>query len=360
MKEDRMCYRAIARIVTGSLVLGACNSHQTTPPAAPAPLGVVPPASELVAKAYPIPGTSGPVSLDYIVTEAGTNRIWIPVGNTGSVDVFNPTTGGFDVVLGFKTAERESHGRSRMLGPSAVAIGDDVAYIGNRATAQVCVVPTKSLKLGECLTLPQPTDGVAYVASAKEVWVTTPQDHSLTVLDASDPRLLKPKAVIKLDGNTEGYAVDGKRGLFFTNLEDKDRTVVVDIKTHQVKAVYEPQCGEAGPRGIAVDPARDFVIVACTDHVQVLDGAHEGARLGQLDTGAGVDNLDYLPSGLLFVAAGRAARLTIAKLDDQGRLTIAATAHTADGARNAVADSKGNAYVADPINGRLLVFGAAP
>src|SRR5207253_1232481 len=84
---------------------------------------------------------------------------------------------------------------------------------------------------------------------------TTPQDHSLTILDASDPAVLKPKTVVKTEGETEGFAVDESRGLFFTNLEDKGSTLAIDVKTHQLKATYSPACGEDGPRGIAADRA---------------------------------------------------------------------------------------------------------
>jgi DNA-binding beta-propeller fold protein YncE len=201
---------------------------------------------------------------------------------------------------------------------------------------------------------------VAYVASVKEVWVTTPEDQSLTILDASNAAVLKAKAVLKVGGATEGYAVDEQRGLFFTNLEDKDRTVVVDVRTHRTTSIWSPQCGDAGPRGLALDVARNYLFVACTDHVQVLDGAHDGARLGRLETGAGLDNIDYLASrNLLYAAAGKAARLTVARADDKGQLEIVTSKPTAEGARNAVADTRGNAYLADPSGARLLVFSAA-
>ena len=266
-------------------------------------------------------------------------------------------TGAFTLVEGFKTVERETRGKRRVAGPSAAAVGDGFVYVGNRATSEVCAVSETTLKLGTCLTLPTPTDGVAYVASAKEVWVTTPRDHSLTVLDASDPAVLKPKLVIRTSGSPEGYAVDSRRGLFYTNLEDTDHTLVIDIGTHAVEATWSPGCGGDGPRGIAVDEARNFVFVACTDGVKVLDGAHEGSLLGSLDTGAGVDNIEYLDVGkLLFVASAKASRLTLARLSDRGEPLIVATGVTAEGARNAVADSKGNAYVVDPRAARLLAF----
>lgn len=319
-----------------------------------------PPPSGLTARAFPLPGANGPVTVDYIASDRGHARVWVPVGETGSVDVLDAAKGTFTSVAGFATAEREGRGRMRRMGPSAVTLGDGFAYVGNRATSEVCAVDEKTLTLGDCSKLPTPTDGVAYVASSKEVWVTTPRDKSVTVLDATKPETLEPKLVIKTDGAPEGYAIDSVRGLFYTNLEDANRTLAVDVKTHAVAARWSPGCGSDGPRGLAVDEARDLVMVACTDGVRVLDGAHGGALLGTLDAGAGVDNIEYLDKArVLVVAAGKASRLTVARLSDQGALSVVATAATADGARNAVVDADGNVYVVDPRGARLLSFGFA-
>jgi DNA-binding beta-propeller fold protein YncE len=302
-----------------------------------------------------LPGVNAPASLDYIAYEPKRGRVWVPEGKTGSAFVFDIAGGTFARVDGFKTAELEVHGKKRMMGPSAVSIGDGVAYIGDRATGEVCPVDTSTLKAGKCAKLSSPSDGVAYVAAAKEVWVTTPRESTLTILDAAKPGALAHKTTIKLDGAPEGYAADEAHGLFFTNLEDKDKTVAIDIASHKPKAAWSPGCGSEGPRGIAADPSRRFVYVACTDHIVVLDAAHDGAVLGKLDTGAGVDNIDWLESKhLLYVAAGKAARLTLVRIDDQGHPSVFASGPTTEGARNAVADANGNAYLTDALNARLL------
>ncbi len=323
----------------------------TTAPGATAP-------EVLSATPVALPGATGPAFLDYIAYERAASRIWVPVGSTGSVDVYDIAKGTFTRVDGFKTIEREANGKKRTLGPSAASVGDGVVYVGNRATSEVCPVDVKSLKVGKCLKLASPTDGVAYVAAAKEVWVTT-GDHMLAILDASKPSALKAKTVIKVDGDPEGYAVDDAHGLFYTNLEDKNGTLVIDIATHKVKSTWKPGCGADGPRGIAVDGTRGFVFVACTDHVQILDGGHEGALLGKLETGEGVDNIDYLPSQqLLYIGAGKASRLTVARVDDRGELSVVATAVTAEGARNPVADANGGVYIAEGRGARLLAYPA--
>jgi hypothetical protein len=168
---------------------------------------------------------------------------------------------------------------------------------------------------------------------------------------------LTPKATVQTDGETEGYAVDDIRGLFFTNLEDKGTTLAVDVKSHTVKATWNAGCSASGPRGLAVDARRGLLFVACTDRVQALDEAHDGAKLGTLETGQGVDNIDYVEdSGLLVAAAGRAARVTLARADDRGQISVIRVWNTVNGARNAVVDAAGNAYVVDPQRARLLVL----
>ncbi len=313
----------------------------------------------LTSQWVPLPGAEGPASLDYVAYERANARVWVPVGSTGSVDVFDTTSRSFTRIDGFRTIKKDVHGQMRTMGPSAAAVGDGVVYIGDRASNEVCPVDATTLKPGVCFQVSSPTDGVAYVPSAREVWVTTPKDRTLTILDASKPASLKTKTTIKTDGAPEGYATDEAHDLFFTNLEDKGGTLAIDVKTHKVKATWNAGCGADGPRGVAFDAAHDFVLVACTDHLQVLDAAHDGTALGKLETGPGLDNIDIV-GATVYAAAGGAARLTVATIDEKGQLTIVATGETSDGARNAVADGHGNVFVPDTKAARLLVFGGAP
>ena len=314
-------------------------------------------ATTLASKAFPLPDASAPVTLDMLAYDGARGQVWIPVGEGGSVDVFTVATKSFARVRGFETQERETHGRKRMMGPSSAAVGDGFVYVGDRASSQVCAVSDTTLEIGKCATLASPPDVVGYDDATKEIWATTPKQSSISVLDASDPADPKPKLVVKTDGSPECWALDTRRSTFWTNLEDKNRVVAIDTTTHAVKSTWALDCNERGPRGVAVDVARDFVFVACADHVEVLDAGHGGARVGTLDAGAGVDAIDYDESAkTLYVAAGKSARLTVATFSDAGVPSVVATASTANGARNAVVDSSGAAYVVDPQTARLLVF----
>jgi DNA-binding beta-propeller fold protein YncE len=200
-------------------------------------------------------------------------------------------------------------------------------------------------------------DGVQCVASTRELWATTPKDQTLTIVDVRGAP--KVAATIKVDGDPEGYALDGARGVFYTNLENKDRTLAIDVKTRKVVADWPSGCGGDGPRGLALDAARRLLMVACTDGLVTLDLKHDGKLLGRLKTGKGVDNLDYFaPRKWVYAASREDGALTIASVADDGSLKVVATAPTVKGARNAVVDAAGTAYVADSAGGKLIVVKA--
>ena len=280
----------------------------------------------------------------------------MPAGNTASVDVLDMASERVTRVGGFPTAEMERHGTKRTVGPSSASVGDGVVYVGNRADSSVCAVGAESLRVGPCVKLESSPDALAYVGKTKELWVTTPRDHSITILGAAAKGVLKLKNRIPLEGQPEGFAVDDARGVFYTNLEDKDRTLTIDLQSRQVTRTWLPACGGNGPKGIALDERRDLLIVACHDRVMVLDAAHGGKRLSTLNVGEGVDNIDYVESRHeLYVGAARAAKLSVARIDPHGKLRLLATVTTAPGARNAVATEEGTAYLTDSREGKIIV-----
>ncbi len=296
------------------------------------------------------------VFLDYLAVDRARGRVWVPAGGTGNVDVIDTKTHEVRPIDKFPTAEVERGGRKRVVGPTSATVGDGFVYVGNRADSNICALNASTLERGGCVKLPSSPDGVAYVALTHEVWVTTPRDKSIFVLDVSTPATPKLAGSFTLEGEPEGYAVDGAHGVFYTNLEDKDRTLRIDIKTRKVTSTWMPACGEDGPKGLAIEPVEQLLIVACSDHVEVMDAGKDGKILSKLDTGDGVDNVDYLASARsVYVAAARAATITIAHLDAKGVLKQTGSRATAKGARNAVVTSEGVAYVADGPEGKILV-----
>jgi DNA-binding beta-propeller fold protein YncE len=312
-------------------------------------------ATALLAAAVALPGPA-PVGLDYLAYDPATNRVWVPAGNTGNVDVLDLATGKLTVIGGFATAPPRRPGRPR-LGPSSATVGDGVVWIGDRADGTLAAFDARTLAPRGRLRLPTMPDGLQYVARTRQVWVTTPGARAVTIVGAGakEPRVV---ATVPIDGQPEGYAVDEARGLFYTNLEDADATVALDVATHRLVARWPAGCGAEGPRGLALDEARRWLFVACTNGARVLDVGHDGRVLGRLDTDGGVDNLAYDPAPTrraLFVASSRAGTLVVASVSDDGALHASPPVPTAPGARNPILDARGTAYVEDGAGGRLLI-----
>ncbi|MGH9441879.1 MAG: YncE family protein [Thermoanaerobaculia bacterium] len=301
----------------------------------------------------PLPGGPGPILMDYIAFDPATRSVWVPAGNTGLVDVIDASTRAIRQISGFPTAEMGTGERKRRVGPSSVSIGDGVNYVGNRGDSSICAFDARMLAKKACRKLDAMPDGVAYVARTKEVWVTTPRDRSIRVLDAAT---LAEKGKLTFEGSPEGFAVDGARNRFYTNLEDKDKTLAIDLESRKTLATWSPSCGEEGPRGLRVDPDSGRLFVACTNRVEVLDAPHGGASLSSVDTGDGVDDLDYRPdTHLLYVGASRAGKLTVARADEKGKLSIVAAVPTPTGCRNPAATDRGDVYLTHTAGGEVVV-----
>jgi hypothetical protein len=296
-------------------------------------------------RTIPLPDSNaGDVSMDYITYDPGTNSVWVPGGNTGAVDVVDVATGKVRQIPGFATKEVEVRVGKRIFGPTAASIGVGVVYIGNRGDATVCAFNSTSLAKGACDHVDSTPDSVVYVAPTKEVWVTTPGDKSIHILDS---KTLEEKTKLTFEGNPEGFAVDAKRNRFYTNLEDKDRTLAIDLKTDKTIATWNPSCGEEGPHGLGVDLNAGHLFVACSTLAEVLDAGRDGSILSKVDTGDGVDDIYYSPAThLLYVGAAKVSKLTIARDDDKGHLSVVAQVPTRQGARNGVLDKNGNLYLA--------------
>jgi len=301
----------------------------------------------------PLPGaTPGGIAMDYIAFDPATRAVWVPAGSTGLVVVVDSANGALRPIPGFPTAEMGSGDRRRTVGPSSVTIGGGVAYVGNRADSTICAFDSSSLVKKSCHKLDSMPDGLAFVGPKSEVWVTTPRDRSIRILDA---RSLDEKARLTFEGEPEGFAVDAPHGRFYTNLEDKDLTLAIDLGTRKTLETWKSGCGEEGPHGLRVDPGSNQLFVACSARVEAMSTA-SGKVLSSIDTGDGVDDIDYsAKTHLLYAAAARAGQLTVARVDDQGNLTAAAKVSTPEGARNPAVTDKGVVYLTRSKAGELIV-----
>jgi len=299
-----------------------------------------------------LPSAPGRIGMDYLGYEPSTNQVWIPGANTGRVFVVDGTTESIRTMEGFPTREKDG----RVLGPTSVAFGPGQAFIGNRADASVCAVDLRTLQRGACVTLGDAPDGLAYVPTTDEVWATTPHSKAIVIIAAK--KGLAVTGTMQLDGQPEGYAVDAARGRFYTNLEDRNETLAIDVRARTVAARWPTGCGTDGPRGMALDTVAGLLVVACTDRLLSFVLSPTPRPQGSVETGVGVDNIDFAPRGsTLFAAAGKAELLTRVHLAPDGTLRATGTAHTAPGVRVVVVTAAGKAFAADLNAGQLWVSG---
>jgi len=351
--------RASHLVGSASLFVFACGAapHAGAPATAAGSAASAAPvtAGSFATTTVALPG-GGPdgITMDYLLYDPRTDAVWVPAGNTGSVDVIDVATGKLSRIVGFATLEVERRGGQRLLGPSAAALGDrGTVYIGSRGDSTICALDETSFAKRACHQLDATPDGIAYVATTHEVWVTTPRDRSIRVLDAVT---LAQKARLAFDGAPEGFAPDDTRGRFYTNLEDKDVTLAIDLASHETVATWKSGCGEDGPHGLRLAEPDGVLLVACTNRLESLDVAHDGAPLSTIETGDGVDDFDYSATDhRVYVAAAKAATLTVVALDPSGKLAMLASVPTPTGARNGVVTSGGSVYLAHSRASELVV-----
>ncbi|MEP6859633.1 MAG: hypothetical protein ABJE66_03380 [Deltaproteobacteria bacterium] len=313
-----------------------------------------PPAHVADAKHLPLPGAgSAGVMMDYVIYNDRTKTLWVPAGNTAAVDVVDVATDKITQITGFATKEIERRGQKRQVGPSSASLGEPgTVYVGNRGDSSVCAFDEKTFAKGVCGTLDSMPDGVTYVAKTKEVWVTTPRDKSIRILDAAT---LAQKARLAFDGEPESYAVDNQRGRFYTNLEDKDVTLSIDLASHKTVATWPAGCGEDGPHGLRLVEPDGQLVIACSAALRTMD-VMKGKVIGNVAIGDGVDDLDIDRATRTVYAAGSdAGTLAIATLGKDGSLTLVAQPATAQGARNGAVTEQGKFYVAHGKDGELII-----
>ena len=316
-------------------------------------------ATGYVVKPISLTGSNAAILLDHLAYDRTNGTIWVPGSNTGNVYVIKDS-GGMSVVSGFTTGEVEVEGTEAKLGPTAIALHNNIAYIGNRSDSTLSVVDARTLKRENRVDVKHHPDvpdsgphAVAYVDATNEVWLTTGPGKSIEIFDASDPKHPKWKGRISLEAGSEGYAVDNQRGRFYTNLDGLGRTIAIEVRSHNIIADWNVESHDT--QGLALDTRRGFIFVACNDHVVSLDANHQDKILDSVGTGAGLDDIDFsLEDNILYAAASLTATLAIVKVDDAGKFHVQDLVMTAKGSRGVIAGKKGEAYLIDPAKGQIL------
>ncbi len=297
-----------------------------------------------------LPGGQEGTGFDDLGFSAAIGKVLAPAGGTGNLDLVDPTTSAVTPISGFSV--EPWHGGHND-GVTSVAAHGGTLYATDRTTQTLRVVDAAQRTIVASVGLAAGPDYVRFVKATNELWITEPPGHQIEVLalgnGAAPPA---PTGTIAMPVGPESLVVDEAHGRAYANTWT-DSTMAIDLHTRQIVAQWPNGCRRS--RGLALDEARGFVMVACGEGaVSVLD-VRSGAVLGHAQAaGVGVDIIAFAPSTHhLWAPSVRAEETTVFAVGDHGALRVVGAVSSPLGAHCVTTDAHGRGYVCDPRGGRL-------
>jgi hypothetical protein len=302
----------------------------------------------------PLPDGNAGIGFDDLRFDPASNRLLVPAGRTGNVDLIDPATLAVTPIAGFSKLAKYDAGHGQSV--TSVDAGEGWLFATDRTALELVVVDAKAKKIVARVKLASAPDYVRFVPTTREIWVTEPGKQRIEVfaLSATTPPWPMHAAFIDTPGGPESLAVDARRGRVYTH-RWKNSTFAINVNIRSIDATWSAGC--ADPRGIWLDDARGFLLVGCEDGTATaLDVAHKGRLLSTVKSGRGVDIIAYdAKRAHLYLPGDESATMAVIAVSDQGALTILGVVPTVKGAHCVTSDGAGHAYVCDPHRGQLLV-----
>jgi len=302
--------------------------------------------------AVALPGGEGGIGFDDLGYSTALNRVVVPAGRSGRLDLIDPKTNAVESIEGFTSADRFSGGHHQ--GTTSAEAGHGLLFASDRGKLEVLVIDPAKKKIVSRATLADRPDYVRWVAPLDEVWVTEPHGEAIERFKLKGTTLSRVGHII-VEGGPESLVIDAKRGRAYTHTW-KGESVAIELDKHREVARWKNGCKAS--RGIALDEASGWLFTGCDEgKVTAIDPVHGGKALGSAETGKGVDIIAFDPKRRhLYVPGADAASLTFVQVGKSGELKVLGSAPTAADASCVTTDGAGHAYVCDPEHGRLLVF----
>jgi DNA-binding beta-propeller fold protein YncE len=200
-------------------------------------------------------------------------------------------------------------------------------------------------------------DAAAFDSVSGLVFVMNAKDGDATLVDP-----IGGKAVgrLSLGGKPQFPVVDG-HGRLFVNIEDQNKTAVIDTVGRKVLGSYDlPGC--EGPSALGIDSESGVLVVACANRTAVAIRAADGKVI------APHLPIDRKPDAVIFDAAnknfyipcGRDGTLVVISESNGDALSVRASVSTAVGAHTGALDSKTGRLYIPTADYHLTLSGIAP
>ncbi len=305
----------------------------------------------------PVPGGNGGVGFDDLGFSPALQRVLVPGGRTGNLDLIDPATREITAIPGF--SKDTSYGGGHGEGTTSADEGRGLLFASDRGKRLLVVVDPAKKAIVASVKLAAGPDYVRYVPALAEVWVTEPGAQQIEMFPIPASGTPTPARVgsVKVAGGPESLVIGAERA--YTHLWKRE-TVALDLHAHAVAGRWKNGC--AGSRGIALDEQRGLLFAGCDEgKATAMDLRQGGKVVGSNDTAKGVDVIAYSPQlHHLYVPGEESAEMTVLDVAADGKLSVVTTVPTAKGSHCVAADDQSGAWVCDPHGGRLLYFKDAP
>lgn len=301
--------------------------------------------------AVKLPDTPPGIGFDDLRYSATLHRVLVPSGRSGRLNLIDPDTLSVTSITGFSA--KGDYGGGHDDGATSVDEAGGLLYVTDRSNQSIAIVDAdKRVLVGSAKISAEP-DYVRFVPTTNELWVTEPGADQIEIFKLGSDGVPVSDATVRVDNGPESLVIDSTRGRAYTHRWQKT-TVAVDVKTRSIVAEWPNGC--AASRGIALDEQRGWLFSGCNEGtVAVLDVAHDGKILSQIERGSGFDVIGYNPRlGHLYLAGGACSCLVTLGVNAQGQLSFLERVSAPASTHCAVADDVGNAWVCDPDGGRIL------
>ncbi len=291
---------------------------------------------ELV-KTVAVPGTGG---WDYLTVDEAARRVY--VSHSTQVDVLDADA---YTVMGTIPKTPGVHG-------IALAPEFGRGYISAGKADTAIAFDLKTLKvLGETKVGKKP-DAIVYEPLTKRVYVMNGDSEDITVVNAADGAVV---GTIALGGGPEFAVSDGK-GNLYVNLEEKNETLHIDVKSMKVVDRWAlAPCGT--PTALSMDVENKRLFVGCrSKHLAVLN-AETGKIVFTAPIGERVDAGTFdSKSKMVYLSTGD-GKVSVFHQDSPDKYSLVQEIATKTGGKTMGYDGKtGRVFVPTSDNGAMQVL----
>src|ERR1700741_4120842 len=229
--------RLVILFLTGAALLGSLASAAT---------------NYQLLKKVPVPGAGG---WGYVIVDESARRVYIT--HATQVDVMDADS---LAIVGTIQNTPGAHG-------VAIATEFGRGYITAGKSDSVIPFDLKTLKTFPEIKVGKKPDAIIYEPLTKRLYVMNGERGSISVLNAADGSVA---GTIDFGGGP-GYGASDGKGNFYVNLEEKNETLHIDVKTLKVKDRWPlAPCGT--PTALSMDVDAHRLFVGCrSKHLGVLN-----------------------------------------------------------------------------------------